>query len=120
MEVTVTYKNNVQHNAEGEMLFHNDGSVALIDETVIGVMLKTHLVQVTQLNEDKSLIQTGIVPKCEVLWEHKRCPSPALENPDDLVWLSFGSEEEDDGEGELDDDTDYDEQEVGEAEFISQ
>lgn len=95
--VVVTHKSNVELDENGDFVFDNDGNIVLIDENAIGLLLKTHGVPVTVEGN------IGLISRSEVLWEHKRSPAPCLELPEDLVWLSYGEEEDDEPDEEYED-----------------
>jgi hypothetical protein len=92
----VTYKNNVQCDEDGRLVLDENEEPILNDYSIIGIMLKTHCIQVSQINPESNMLETGVIFKVEVLWEHKRSPSPALEDPADLAWLTFGDDDDDD------------------------
>ena len=83
--VTVTRKENVQTITE-------DGEIVLNNEAEIGHLRKLHS-SVVQGVDDNNQPQLGFLVRAEVYWEHKRTPSPALEDPNELVWLTLPTNE---------------------------
>lgn len=94
--IVVTKSANVQRDEAGEILYDDDGDVLLHDEDDVGILVKTHVIQVNQLVDN--LIQTGVIPKAEIYWNLHRQPAPALVDPMDLVWLSVDDGAVDDEE----------------------
>lgn len=86
MNIYVTYKSNIFMTSEG---------FNLKDETMIGLLKRTHVAPVIMPHPENGQPIHGLVSRAEVYWEHKRTPSPHLEDPDDLFWLNADSDEDD-------------------------
>lgn len=109
--IVVTLKSNVQVDDLGEMLQDEDGIPLLHDESDVGILTKTHVIQVNQLSEDKTMLITGVVPQSEVFWNLRRNPAPALHAPGDLVWLTIPGDENDEDENEDESEEEFEESE---------
>ena len=99
--VTVTRKSNVADVSE-------NGEIILVKEDEIGFLRKTHA-NVVSVPDENGNSQLGFLARVEVFWEHQRSPAPALEDPNDLVWLDLADDE--DEEDDEDDDIDEDDEE---------
>lgn len=114
--IIVTLASNVQTDEDGNFLVEDDGVPVLKDEEDVGILVRTHTIQVNQIdnNSNPPVLVTGVVFKSEVLWNLRRCPSPAMEDPINLVWLTLDAvgEENDEEEEEEIDDNDGEEQEM--------
>lgn len=101
LNVLVTRKSNVSS------LDDNDSGInglALIDESEVGYLRKTHIIQATVQDRESGQVQIGALARAEVYWENKRSPAFTLEAPEDLVWLEMDSLETDSDENSEDDD----------------
>ena len=96
MQIIVTLLSNIQVDAEGKFLFDEEGGLLLHDEEDVGVLMKTHVVPLTQVIE--GVVNTGISSLAEVYWNKVRSPAPALVSPNDIAWLTVGDENEMDEE----------------------
>ena len=90
MYIVVALKSNVEHDEEGQMLYDEEGSPALKDEEDVGILVKTHPLQAVHEG------QIGVIFRAEVFWNIRRNPSPALVDPNELVWLSVDENPNDD------------------------
>jgi hypothetical protein len=90
--VIVTRRDNIE-DFDGE-------NMELIDETIIGNLVKTHALTAQQIDPASGQLVIGIVMRAEVYWEHQRTPAFKMEDPEDLVWLKFADDETDDEEEE--------------------
>ena len=87
--VTVTKKDNL------------DELGRMIDEDIIGIIVRTHALTVNQIDQATGQLITGVVMRAEVYWENQRTPAFMLEDPADLFWMSFyESEDSEDDEDE--------------------
>lgn len=93
--IVVTKKSNVEVDEDGKFIINDLGELQLIDFDDVGVLIKTHIIPMNQLDENGH-IQQGFLPRCEVYWDKVRSPAPSLEVPEDLVWLALGTEEDED------------------------
>lgn len=100
--IVVTLKTNIQVDEQGNFQFDEDENIVLIDEDDVGMLVKTHVFPISQLQNDGALM-SGYISRAEVYWDKRRCPSPELVDPNDLVWISF-AEQGDDTDGDDDDD----------------
>lgn len=116
MNVIVTHIDNIEKDEEGNFLLDEDGVPKMINEEDVGILLKTHVVQVTNMVD--GMLQVGHSPLCEVLWNEKRSPAPDLVAPTDLAWLTVGNDEEDDSDEEEVDDDSYEGDETSEAQLV--
>lgn len=98
MEIIVTTKTNVECDADGNVILDVNGQPKLRDEEHLGVYLRSHAIQVNQVDTATNTLQTGVIFRCEILWDKMRTPAPALEDPSDLVWLSYSTADEDDAD----------------------
>ncbi len=122
--IIVSHVDNVEKDEEGNFLLDDDGVPALKDDNDVGMLIRTHTIQVSQLDNTQlpPVLVTGVVFKSEVLWNMHRCPAPAMVDPQSLVWLTIDDDrDEDDAEEEEeiehDDDTDHDQE--GESRQVS-
>lgn len=92
--VTVTRKENVQDVTDS-------GEIILIDETQVGYCRKVHA-SVVSIQDENGNPQLAFVSRVEVFWEDRRNPAPSFDDPNDLVWLDFGGENQDDEQDEQD------------------
>lgn len=74
----------------------------LVDEDDVGALLKTHSIQVSQINSQTKVLETGVVFRAEVVWNKHRNPCPDMVDPNDLVFLSIDDGTEDEYEEESD------------------
>lgn len=95
MNTVVTRIDNIQRDEDGNFLFDDDGVPKLNNEEDVGILIKTHVVQVNQVID--GVIQSGLSPLSEVLWNERRNPAPDLVAPADLVWLTIDSNQDDEG-----------------------
>ena len=82
--VIVTYKNNITQN--------EDGTIDLIDSSLVGHLTKTHPLQAQIADPETGTYQIGFVLKAEVFWEHQRSPAFQLVDADDLAWVTFADD----------------------------
>jgi hypothetical protein len=87
--VIVTLTSNIERDEEGKPVLDDDGDAVLIDENIMGMLTKTHVIPFSTVNQEKNTVETGITQLSEVFWEHEHTPSPALVSPTDLYWISF-------------------------------
>lgn len=115
MNIVVTLKSNVSvSEIDGNFELDEDGDLVLLNDEDVGILTKTHLIQVSQIDQVTNTLQTGVVPQSEVYWNMRRSPAPALHAPTDLVWLSIpGDDEPDDEYQEQEADDNFSESEVG-------
>jgi len=100
MNIYVTYKSNI---------FITEGDFHLRDEKIVGLLKGTHVAPVIMPHPETGQPIHGLVSRAEVYWEHKRTPSPHLEDPDDLFWLNTDSDDEsEESESENEENTDDD------------
>jgi hypothetical protein len=89
-----------------------DGSFQLKDEKIFGYLVKIHTLQA--LIETENGPVAGVVQKAEVYWSHNRSLAAILCDVQDLVWLAFEDEfDEEEEEAEGDDESveyDYDDE----------
>jgi hypothetical protein len=83
-----------------------EGAPYLVDEDDVGMLLKTHAVQVSQLNQQTNVLEVAALFRAEVVWNKRRSPCPAFEDPSSLVFISI---DEDEGFGEDGDEDEDDE-----------
>ena len=101
--VLVTYKDNLTIFA--------DGSYELKDASLIGHCTKTHALTAQSFDPETQQLQTGVTFRSEVYWEHARSPSPSFEDPQNMAWINFTDEQEnEDDENEDDETNDSDEE----------
>lgn len=93
--ITVTKTTNVKEITE-------DGEINLIDESDIGYIKKIHSSVVT-IADDQGNPTLGFIMRAEVYWENRRSPSPFLEDPNELTWLSLGNESDEEEEEDYSD-----------------
>lgn len=111
--IIVTPATNVERNEDNEILFDEDDMPVLIDEEQLGMIINTHCINISQFNAEKQQLETGVIFRHEVVWEHKRIPATEFVAPDDLAWVSIEEEESDeDKKGKDDDDDAEDENEL--------
>ena len=121
--VIVTLKSNVEQDEEGNIVLDEEGNFSLLDEKAIGIMLKTHAIQVTQVNPETQEAVIGLLCRSEVLWEHIRSPAPAFVDPSELLWLTLNDEAEEESEEYetdevVEDENDYTEDDEGDGSSI--
>ena len=109
--ILVTTKENVT--------FNDDNTFELQEPTLVGHLVQLHTMAAHQVNPETGALESGIMVKGEVYWEHDRNLSTAtlLIPVDDLVWLKFADddlevdeteeEEEEDNEDEWDDESNH-------------
>jgi len=109
--IIVAHIDNVEKDEQGNFVLEEDGVPQLINEDDVGILVKTHTIQVSQLDSSQNppVLVTGVVFKSEVLWNLHRCPAPAMEDPAALVWLTIDDEGEED-EADEDDDVEHDDE----------
>lgn len=118
MRTIVTPISNVQTDEDGNFLTDEQGSLMLKNEEDIGILTKTHITQVNQV--ENNMIVSGISSLSEVYWNLRRTPSPALVSPNDLAWVTLDAstnvaDEDDETEYEFEaEDYEGDELEVAE------
>lgn len=113
-EIIVTLVSNIELDEEGQFKFDENDEVILKNEDDVGALIKTHPFQVSQIDPETSLLVTGVVFQCEVLWDLHRTPAPALVLPADLYWLSLTDQENQDevrDDETTDDEGEYEEEE---------
>lgn len=76
----------------------------LIDPDDIGILAKTHVLSTMSYNPDTGTFESGITTRCEVYWDKRHSPAPAMHKPAELVWLELAPANTDDDE-DPDDDT---------------
>ena len=91
-KLIVTRKSNIETDEDGNIVFDDDGIPSILDEEAVGMLLKSHVIQVTQVNQEHNRLETGVIFRSEVAWENQRCPAVSLEDPSELVWLSLDAE----------------------------
>lgn len=84
-KVIVTRPDNVVSNTEEGWVLKN--------EKLVGHLVKTHIIPLSQVDPANGTLQTGFVTRCEVYWENARSPVCTMEDPADLAWLAFDDEE---------------------------
>ena len=86
--------------------FFEDGTYELHDGNKVGHLVQLHTITATQLNPETNQLQTGIMIKAEVYWEHNRILSTEniLIPVDNLVWIKFDDDEDEGEDIESDDD----------------
>lgn len=104
--IMVTLKENIQRDEKGYFAKDENDAPILIDENDIGILVKTHSLQVTQIDQESGLLQTGVVFQCEVYWEQRRTPAPDMVAPTDLVWLMINDQTAQTDEADETDDSD--------------
>lgn len=117
--IVVSLKSNVEQDEDQNLIFDEDGAPTLIDEDDIGVLVKTHSIQVSQINPNTGLLETGIIFRAEVFWNLRRNPAPDMVDPGDLVWTSITTHDDEVDEEDADDTDGYDDTHEGER-FIHQ
>ncbi len=95
------------HEANFEL--DDDDIPVLVDPDDVGMLVKTHTIQVSHPNPSTGVLEIGVVIKVEVIWNKRRNPCPAFEAPEDLVFLTID---------DSDVDTDSDESEFEEEEGL--
>lgn len=102
--IVVTLKSNIELDEEGNFQFDEEDNIVLKDENDVGMMVKTHVFPLSQLSNEGNLM-TGYISRAEIYWDQRRNPSPDLVDPNDLVWISFAeqNEEDDDDQDETED-----------------
>ena len=110
MEIIVTRKSNVEQDEHGYFILNDDGDPKVIDQKLLGIYTKTHCLQVNQINPSTNTLETGFIFRAEIFWNDVRSPAPSMEDPNDLVWLTIGDDDD------ADDDTDQDEEDSEEYE----
>lgn len=100
--VVVTLKSNIATDEEGKFLFDEDENIILTDEDDVGMLVKTHVFPLSQVDPGGNLM-TGYVSRSEIYWDKRRNPSPDLVDPNDLVWISFAEANEEEGQEDTDD-----------------
>lgn len=90
--------------------FDVDGMPLLVDEEDVGMIMNTQAVPVNFLDQATNTLQTSVAFRAEVLWNKRRCPAPAIEDPNNLVFLSIDDPDtEEDFESDDDDTEEYEE-----------
>jgi len=121
MSIKVTLLSNVQLDLDGNPANDKNGNFILIDDEDIGLLKKTHTILTISLTEKPAAFaastqefDSGYTTRCEVYWDKRRNPSPAMIKPSELFWL----EVMDDQLEEYDEDEDEDEQEHDDSENV--
>lgn len=118
VQIVVTPKNNVEFDHDGNIIYDENGIPALKDPQDLGLFVKTHTIQVNQLDPQSNTLQTGIIFRSEIFWDKRRTPSPAFENPDEIIWLTFNDDDLEDEDEEFD--SDEDESDSEETTYLDQ
>jgi hypothetical protein len=105
--VVVTLKSNVELDEEGKVIINDQGEMDLINEDDVGILTKTHCIQVSQIDPNTNAIVTGVIFRSEIYWDERRNPSPAMVDPEDLVWISFSDRTEEQVEEDQEENDDY-------------
>lgn len=104
--VEVTLKSNVEFDEEGGIIYNDAGDIQLKDENDVGVITKTHVVPMSQVDAAGNIL-AGFISRCEIYWDLRRSPAPDMVDPSDLVWLSMfedNTDDDDDDDGPEGDD----------------
>lgn len=99
----VTLLDNVEFDENNEPLIDENDNIVLKDPEVVGIYIKTHVIQAQAFDASTQTIQTGILPKAEVLWYHKRSPAPDLVDPETLFWINIFTDSLEDETDDADD-----------------
>lgn len=97
------------------LLIDENGELSLKDPTIIGHLRKTHPLSAQMIDPNTNQIQFGVTFKAEVFWEHVRSPAPSFEDPEQLAWVNFSDEAEEeieDAEDEFEEDDEIEYQTV--------
>lgn len=93
-DVVCTLKSNMELDENGEFQFDDEGELLLKDNDDVGVIAKTHVIPLSQVDKDGN-IMAGFISRVEVYWDKRRNPSPDMLDPSDLVWLSIVGDDDD-------------------------
>jgi len=111
--MVVTPISNWQQDENGKYEFDEEGIPLLIDEDHLGMVLNTHVLPISSIDPETKGLKTELLHRLEVAWNNDRCPALALENPNDLVFMSLPDEED---ESSDQDDSEYEDETEGEVE----
>lgn len=95
----VTPASNLEIDDEGNVIFDEDDLPALKDEDLLGMVLRTHAVNIVQFNPNTQQSEAGCVFRLEVVWEHKRVPAVEFVDPADLAWISLENQDDEENKG---------------------
>lgn len=112
----VSHISNWEQDSEGNYLFDEDGTPILIDDSALGMVLKSHVLPISSIDPATNQLKTELLHRLEVVWEQSRSPATTLTDPSDLVFISLpeDSEEEDDDDSDFEDNPDHQDEHHGE------
>jgi len=72
----------------------------LKDETLWGLAVSEHIIPITNFNEETKQLETKVVQRIGVKWNHSRVPAVSYHDPNELFCLEIYPDEDEDDEGD--------------------
>lgn len=115
MGIKVTLLSNVEFDLDNNPRIDEKGNFVLIDDEDIGLLKKTHTILTISLTEKPAAFaastqefDSGYTTRCEVYWDKRRNPSPAMIKPSELFWLEVMDDQLEEYEEDEDDQDEHD------------